>query len=71
MKFSDFFGSGLFALKHVEVGGEFIGLNEAVDHFDSFGFHGMLFAEVVVSDCFVIYVGRFSHSKQKYESILS
>lgn len=69
MKFSDFFGGRLFTLKHVEVGRELIGLDEAVDHFDSFGFHGMLFAEVVMGDCFVINVSRFAHSKQKMNII--
>ena len=58
-------------MKHVEVGGEFVGLDEAVDHFNPFGFHGVLFAEVVVGDGFVINVGRLSHSNKIMIQFLS
>jgi hypothetical protein len=56
-----FFFGGLFALKHGEVLTEIIALNEGMCHFNAFGFHGMLFTEVIVGDGVVIEVAYLSH----------
>lgn len=32
-------------------------------HFDSFGFHGMFLAELVLGDVFVVEVANLSHEK--------
>jgi len=41
---------------------ELIALNEAVCHFYSFGFHGVLLAEVVVGDRIVVQIADSSHA---------
>ena len=36
-------------------------MNEAVNHFSSLGFHGMLLAELVLGDVLVVEITNFLH----------
>lgn len=61
VKGAHFFGRGLFGVVHFEVRGEAVVIDEAVDHFHAFGFHGMFLAEFVLGDVFVVEVANFAH----------
>jgi hypothetical protein len=57
----DFLGSGFFGVVHFELRREGVVVDEAVHHFHAFGFHGVLLAQLVLRDVFVIEVAHFSH----------
>jgi hypothetical protein len=56
-----FFGSGCLAVEHVELGGEVVVVDEAVDHLEAHGLHGMLFAEDELGEVGVVEVADLSH----------
>ena len=53
--------SGSFSVKNAHGLRQMKILNEAVCHFDAFGFHRMVLAEDVLGDLFVINVGHWLH----------
>ena len=54
MKLSYLLRIGRFSLKYFEVGCESIVGDERMYHFSSFSFHGMFFAELILSDILVV-----------------
>ena len=48
-------------MEHAELRGEVVVVDEAVDHLHALGFHGVLLAELVFCDVFVVEVADLAH----------
>lgn len=48
-------------MKHPEMRGESVIIDETVDHLHALGLHGVLFAELVLGDVLVVQVADFAH----------
>ena len=52
---------GFFSMIFFEKWWEWVVVEKTMNHFSSLGFHGMLLAELIVGDIFIVEVANFSH----------
>ena len=63
---AEFFGSCGLAVKHVEARGEAVVVDEAVDHLEPHGLHGVSFAERELGEVLIVEVADLPHRKANY-----
>lgn len=61
MEEAEVFIGGLFAVVHADEGGKAVGVDEAVDHFESHRLHGVLLGEREVCEVLVVEVAHLPH----------
>lgn len=60
----NFLRGGFSAVEHAELRGEVVVIDETMNHLHAFGFHGMLLAEFVLGDIFVVEVAHLTHNNK-------
>lgn len=61
VELTDLFPRRRLTMENSHLPGKLIVLDETMGHFDSFGFHGVIFTEDVFGDLFVVDVGNWVH----------